>query len=604
MACKDCLESQIEFKMDMLLSDSDYNKCTRCRKLKDTINEFHASSYLTYNLELRRKFHSIFPMYTENEIIFIKPEMFDIKGFDEDKTLKDTFERIEILGTSCSTHEEINYTCDRIMGDLLHQLSSFLIKNPTGYLIALQSTLEYNFHVTGACVLWTSNYTDNEFIDSATDDFTHNMLKSLENQKKNDFSGNYKGMYKDWEGQLSFDKYALQYGIELVHNYSKKLISEEQPFNQYIFGEIFSVIRAIYRILFERESAIENIKNGYILSISKKGNLSSYNNIDIDKFAELYVNSMGSKLGSGLSSDAMNMFNKICEKHLNVTLSEIMEAPSRLTELFKQGDDFLIGSREFFELLFAKIFNRSSLEVGKIIEYLLNEGNNFEYAFSTQRRTNKVLNHCLMKLHNGLIICQVQFLSISLFHLGMDILEANMSEGNFKNELSKYSEKFLDNEFENQIAKMLSGYFPEAIVKVNIPKDKTIPIVDTKDFITFYGEIDVLFYYREELFLIECKNKSLKITPKSLNNDLNSFKKLGEKSFQYKINQKLNQVFENWYSVIAYMGVKDYKNVTPKAPTGVFVTSNLTLASFEEGLPIPVMDASQLIKWITEKVSR
>ncbi|PAF30890.1 hypothetical protein [Paenibacillus sp. 7516] len=602
MVCVNCAVAKETFQLSMLSNDSEYRRCAECNDIKNMIDIFQSNSHLIYNMELRRKFFGIYPLYTGNEIVMMKPELFNVVGFDEDQVFKDLFENMNIFDTKYSTHMEINNICDQIMAQLIHQLNYYIGKNPQGYLVSLIGVLEYNFHVTGACVLWSGNYTSDKFIEEVTDNFSRDMLRSLEWQRKYDFSELYKSLYKEWEGQLSLDKYALQYAIELIHHSSKKLFSQNEPFNAHIFGNIFSIIRAIYKLIQDRETSIENVKKGESLLIDKTGRMYTTYSIDHDKFAKLYLESMGHKLKKEISLDAKNIFDEKCLEHLGVTLYEISEAAFKLSSIFKQGDEFLVGSKKYFEILFMQIFNRSQVEVVKLIDYLLNTGDGFEYAYSTKVRKNKVLNHCLLQLENGVMCCPVQFLALSLNTLYIDIVEGNLPEGPLKRELFKATHKSQNIEFENQVSKMLADFFPEAILKVGIPKDKGIPILNTENFISFYGEIDILFYYSKTLFLIECKNKSLKTSVKALSNDLNSFTKKGKDSFQYKIDKKINDVYENWTSVLAYLKVPNYKSIPPKKPIGVFVTSSLTLATLED-LPIPVIPASHIISWINENLS-
>lgn len=88
------------------------------------------------------------------------------------------------------------------------------------------------------------------------------------------------------------------------------------------------------------------------------------------------------------------------------------------------------------------------------------------------------------------------------------------------------------------------------------------------DDVVLSGQIDVLALIQGKLFVIECKDNPFKFNAKAVGNELNKFRKVNKGSYQYKLKNKIQDVVNNWDSVMNYLGVLDPNtaaNVTGRA---------------------------------------
>lgn len=217
MVCFQCTDN---FQPSFLVSES-AQTCKKCKKVKDLIKySTNLSSYI-YSINLQNKFNMISPSFNGNELIYFNPKFID-EGYTEKEVFLEIIDCLNLQNTYYNNVKIITNVCNQMMGLIIDRINDLISDNPKGYLISLLNILEYNLHLTFITISWLSDKENNIIIEEITDNFARVVINSLKFQRDYNFLGRFEQIYKEWEGVLSFDKLAFQYGIEIVTYLSDK----------------------------------------------------------------------------------------------------------------------------------------------------------------------------------------------------------------------------------------------------------------------------------------------------------------------------------------------------------------------------------------------
>lgn len=592
-----CIQCNPEFVPSNLIIEI-AQICDKCQNVMQLIRNYAKKSHGLYHLDLQKKFKLIAPIFTGNELIVENPKFID-DGYNEDEIISETTIYLNLNNSTYKDKQSIMTVSSQIMGQLIDLINNLISDNPKGYLIAFLNLLEYNVHLTMITIGWINDRDNKINIEEITDSFGRIIIKSLKFQKDYNFMGQFEGMYKEWESVLSYDKLAFQYGIEILAYLVNKKPSVHGELDPIKFGKLISTIRAVYKVLHSRDSADEDQE----LIIDKFGNILGEEILDHAERSKEYVEAMVGRRVSSLGETAMNEFNIVCRKHIGISLDDIYKFLNRLREFYLNSDDFIIGSIDYLQKLIKLLLQCSDKESEMFLSFILSsKKDNFSFATSTTLRINRPLRKCLIPIEDDIIACPISVLEFSLIGLYMDIIEGTLPDSLFQKELFKIVNTFVHERFENEVILHLQNSFPDAIVKGDI-KEKTIyDIVTGKGFVQFSGQIDVLMLLRNKVFILECKDPGLKFTTKAISNEVHKFTKLSRGSYQTKLNSKVDEIYNNWDSVLNYFGVLEISKIDKHKPIALFVTDTFSVASLEKDLPNPVVPFTKIIQWINERV--
>lgn len=599
MTCELCLTTST-FNPITMVSDSSYNhSCRNCSEVTNLISNFVSSAHQLYHTDLQRKFNSICPTFFNGNLFFAKPDLIKLYGFDENNVIRQLTTRLDLTNTNYSSQKDINNVCNQLMGWLIHQLSELIEQNPKGYVISLLNALEYNLYLTNTIIVWLNDKSKKVKPEDIKDTLGRIILQSLKFQRDHDYHRNFNSIYKKWETVLTIDKLSLQYGIELINHLSSKTTDKKQPFDPKIYGDIFSLVRAIYTLLHEKDTVLENLSDGQKLIIDSYGEVHSSKSITFDLFAEAYVSGMINRISNDIPDNFKKEFDIVCKIHLGLTHSNLSELATNLPEYYPHTDEFLIGDKLAFQELFKHVLNCSNIESEKVFSLFFNTSQNeFEYATSTKLRVNRPLRKCIFEITQGILAVPIQLLSYSAMAVYMDIIDGRIPEGDFQKALFKINSGLHEN-FELQVMNFLQKKFPDAICRNDILKDNSIFDKESNSFVSLSGQIDILFFYKNKLLIIECKDVALKFSAKSVGNEVNKFRKINRNSYQNKLRNKVQEAYNNWDAFMNYLDISDI-NIEKKESLGLFVTSNFTAAFLEKDLLFPVIPLSKLEDWIIQ----
>lgn len=590
MACINC--TPIFNPASLLIENA--NDCKKCTKVIDYIECNSSLAYLVYSIDIQEKFKKIAPIFNGSQLLMFNARFLD-EGYSEGEILSDIIDSLNIKNTTYENKNEIENVCNIIMGHIIDRIKDLIFDNPKGYLVSLLTILEYSIHLTFMTVGWLNDEENKINIEEITDDVGKLIIRSLKFQRDNNYFGQFEQIYKDWEGTLSLDKLALQYGIEVVSYLSKNRESSNKEISQIKFKKLFVTIRAMYELLLTRDEASKNKR----LQIDKEGNISSKKVDNYKEFSKLYVDSLIGRKKSAFDLKVKGKFNRVCKKYIGISLDDINIIIDNLMKCYCNSDDFLIGTKEYFQELIKNLSGCSDEDAKLFMYNFLSNGNDtFIFATNTSLRDNRPLRKCLITVDDDIIACPISVLKFSLIGFYNDITHATLPESLFQKELFKIVDKNVNEKFEMDVVKHLQKNLHGVYIKGDI-KENTLPdITYGKRFVHFTGQIDIIMMYEKKLFVIECKNPDLKYTEKAMMSEVNRFREKGD--FQKKLNTKVKEVYDNWDSVVKFLGVEE--NVEKHTPISFFVINTFSMAVLEKDLPNKVIPFSNLIEWINQQI--
>jgi hypothetical protein len=599
MACKSCNLDDFCFDPKLLLADTN-GLCSDCKYISKLINEFAESSLQQYVMDLDLYLHSIGPVKKGEGIAFINYEVINDSRINPDSLIAEIIKRFGLENTTYVGNLEIKTICNQLIGLLIDDFTYIFVTNPRGYFISLLTVLEYNTFITLMTMTWLYNKNDLTTEGIITEDrFLKTIIDTFEMIKLNDRM--FKQIYPMWQSQIAEDKIALQIGIEIINNYINKENENNNLFSTDKTLQLINTLRAISKVIIVRDMALNKLlvtnsirinQDGIIDVVDKMNTIEQYNKIflsSIDYFSNSNKENLYEKY--------LLEFDKLTKAHLGFPLSYLHKLSSELLLQYKDSDCFLIGDKEYYFKLLEYLLKCKRNESISILNLLINEPVSIFNYISCERGT-RPLRRSLFKVHKDKYICQLSLLGYSVTGLYLDILEGKVDNKPLKSNLSKVYKK-IATEFELSIYNLLRDNLSH-YVKHNI-EQKQIPNLITNGFVSLNGEIDILMLYKQRLFIIDCKNMSFKFMINSIRNEVNKLKKISSKdTFANKMNTNINIIYENWESVIQFLGV-DPLTISRKQPVGIFVTNGFSITTSIDGLPYPVIDSLKIIDWISEQ---
>lgn len=603
MSCKKCL---IDFNMPgWYKSLDDSLLCEDCKYVIKQVNDFAYRGYHLYHLDLQKAIYGLMPIKSGGQVILVNPNQIDLTRFTEDDIICELTQRLGIIDKEYIGKKSINDICNQIMGFLLDDLYSYIQSNPIGYLMALLTVLEYNTSLSEVTVSWLNNVDKNKISpDDIKDNFGRLIVESFKFLKDSQLNC-FPIVYKDWEGILAFDKLAFQYGIELIVNYLTRGGKFNEPFRERKFGKIIQLIRAIYFVLETRDRATEKIfcidsiridSQGSIRIVETKDSYLYYSELAIE-----YIDAMTSREAEDLDQNYKNQLNIVCKKYLGIKMGDMMELCSQLKNNYKL-DEYLMGDMEYYAHIVHSLLRCTYDEALAFINILTHDlGMAFQYATTTSERKNRPLRKCLIPVYNDIMVCPVGLIIFSILGLYVDIVEGRVMEERIQKRIEEVREK-INLEFESLVACLLKKSFDSSIVKQDI-RMRDIRKLNSKGFVLLPGQVDILFLHRGRLYVVECKDFSLRTTTKSLGNELNSLRKTKHKSDQMKLKEKIEVIYNEWESVMHHLGVDDIASIPRCRPIGLFVTNSFSIAALEKEMMYPVIPYNRLVDWFNNLAS-
>jgi len=484
----------------------------------------------------------------------------------------------------------IKNVCGEIAKQLLFELQEILLAAPSESFISSISFLHYHMILTFESFLWfCENYAkkiklqhDNPFVTPILQ-----TLEQFSNQIEDDRV--FKGLFKKFEGYIAIEKITLQLLLEITHD-----ISIRAPYNNTSQTNLdlplcLEYARALSHILRIREEVSNRLAckkeltfdcDGYI-TYEQDEQLGTYD------FGEKFLDWIVQKDNICSHNLYHKNFNPICQKYIGFSIEELLDLSDKIHFEYVHADVLLLTASELPQKV-QELTGKGLEEITKLISYLRrNPIENNDYIGVISDRPHRPLRKSILFYHHGeRMITSTLLFKNSLLGLISDIFYNRVDNNELQGELTNIT-KAIDKQFEIEVLEQIKNNLTQNICH---GEDK---LWDKAPYIMFPGEVDIIAFFEDTLFVIECKNFSLKHTSQSIANEINGFRKKSR-----KLAENLSFIHKNTYAILSKLGVKNISYDSNKKPIGLFVTKNFSLGQIIDDINFPIINACDLIVWM------
>lgn len=598
MICSKCGKGKI-IKNARELYGLESKDCANCNEIGRFIEIHCRKASEVYVQDIYNWLLLITPIKKGDNVIIGNSRKYEFPRFDEYETIKELTTRLCLNNTYYRSKNEKITILNKLLGFLYDDLRNIIIKNPVGYLISFISNLEYNRFIAQNIVNWASSY--GKGFEKTKDEFTNIIIETLDFVKSFDVLGsqqyknniNISEIYPALESQIALDVQSLELASEMTYeiNKGKGIFVENKSKLEY--GNALRLARAINYVRLLKVELSEGIHNSAELYINIEGNLSikDFRNFS-NNFSSTYYRDITSRKSVGTNIELMTEMNEISKKYIGITLNHIYDFAMKLDNVYEMGDEFLVGDFDSWMQVTKELTGYSEEEVKALLNFLMFDSKSKEVFEDSAYKRNRIARKCLLCL-GDIVLCPVGLLKYSLIGLYLDIINGDIHDESFRNEIKNLLQ-IKDQEFEVAVYNELRDNLGDVKIKMDI-KQKDIKVEGK--YIILPGQIDILLFYNRKIFVIECKNSNLKINPKSVANEYGRFSKINSKSDQIKLRNKIDTIVSNKDSVIKFMDDDKSKYINSEV-IGVMTTRNFSIATIDDDLLYPVITWTNLCEWI------
>ncbi|MCT4632467.1 MAG: hypothetical protein N4A76_06990 [Firmicutes bacterium] len=539
-----------------------------------------------------------------------------VYGSTRPKTIRTTEKIIiQAINQICSldqqlfTRQDKKMFFNRLKSPIYMELASMIADNPSKILIALYSSLEYCCYASTFMVNWFNCYINKEDVSDnilPQDDLLTAIITSLNGPMIN--KTNYvKKVYSNLETYFASTKYSLQYGISYINScynleLHKTYITDknEQVKLVNVLPDLIALLRALYIIEDYRLEYLEGLYKNSILKISLKDGIQSQSHDSLVNPFNRHISSATNYVHNDIDL-ILEKIEPILKEVYGLTYKElgILQNKFESLEYNIPDDGLLIGTRDEWLNMFQKEISLSRSEADTLMDLLIQE-KNIDDPLSMKSKTQlQALRAPILEL-DMYFFSSIGSLKYSIRGLRSDIREGIYREKDWKNFESFYNK--VNSNFELIVAHSLIDNFKNGIIKINT-NEKDI-INKNGQIIQLPGEIDILFYHKNTLFVIECKNIGMKTNTKAKVNKVKDLSVFKNKSFQHKLDKKVTQIANNIKYVLEYMRISN-ESIDNTRTFGLLVTrSYIQTHSPNENndMKYDVIELNELCNYIEHKI--
>ncbi|AWV34455.1 NERD domain-containing protein [Paenibacillus odorifer] len=569
MACSKCSFRENTFHPNYLMFNPD--ACVDCKQVFQKIEEIGPLSIRAYSYNLH------------GQILFSNYEDFK-------KIIADVVQRTGKTGQVFTEKDDILVSLSHFIGSLVVDLQNLLQKNLSVSTLSLLTILEYNTFLTSVHMMWfLHTYKKNIETDAAPDQLGKFLIEYL-NQLKDINDELCRSTYLKIQSSIAHDKAAFQLAFKIcskLSNYS----TNDDLFNTIDEGNIIQIIR-ISRAIQYLIDYLERIQDGIIELTTMNCDDSGFLHFLLNEqskgeqmiYADNFIDSMGGDFVSGKPDNVSTQINKISRKYIGFSTEQLAKLSEKLFETYSNGDEYLVGSIEYFQELIQFLLQGSQIQSQKLIEHLTHIKGPTEFSWFV----NRPLRRSLIPVYKNIIACPVNVFQYSIMGLYSDILSNEVDHPDFFKDLQKYKER-IDNQFEQAVCLHLNILIPNAKAIWNVNSCQ-IPIVGTKNKLVLPGQVDVIMIHENKVFVIECKNFAYRLSSKQMLSELRKFRKE-----ELKLGLKAEIIEKNVASIAAFMGLPTYISYEIVC---IFVTKNYTFSTARGEGKYPIIPIDNLINWM------
>lgn len=597
MRCKDCENKKEKRTFEDLLLDK-CNECDHCSKIKSHIERFSMISVSRYETLIISSVIKITPIYCDSKMVVVNAKQVEVYDYNARDYLKSICKIYGFCGLSLEKKEEKYRYLNGFIGLVYDEFYKECGGQKEEILVMLLSVLEYNRFLTLGLILWLmkgKNIIDNK---SAALDIILQTLYMVKNMAKHvgDISllTNYEELYCKFENLFALDKMALEYGIEALE-YKKDVMCNGLSHKKVINIErIIQMLRAIAVLNYYKIELTEGRLKNCILQIDDEGDF-LFDNIMPDYSIE-YVNEMQKRSPEDIYEEYESAINKILKSYKGFDLADIRKIMYVIQDKCSIGDEFLVGDEESWIYCIMNACECEYKTATQIMREFVFEINKEKIFSERTRNESRAMRKSIFK-YGDEYISVVNLLTYALGNWMLYTVSGEVSDKKLKSKLQKIYNK-IDLYFEESVYTNLKNSLKVKTIRKNITPEE---IRDEDGNINLPGEIDVLLYFCETIFVIECKNIDLKSDPKASANEYSKLIKRNKGSFQDKLSRKVAAIEKNKKNVLKYLGTEEDYSIV-KRVAGVIVVKSFTDACINKSEGFEVVMANDICEWIEKRV--
>jgi hypothetical protein len=271
--------------------------------------------------------------------------------------------------------------------------------------------------------------------------------------------------------------------------------------------------RAFGEIIKVRDDANNEILSFQSITITDEGKIIANR---IENFEQKYLEFQNTNLhwllnkveDKKITHENLTRIDQVCKKHIGFNTEDIINFATSLLNHY-DSVTWIISKKSIFPRTVKEFLSKEEAEIEEFLNNLIrfpivgNQYTNVSKSFNTPLRKSLIL------FYKEWFITPSSILFYSLIGLYNDIVDGNISDQSFLNELQSIFQD-IDTQFENYIADELiskiGGKKLNDINKIDLPGKSIQPP----------GQIDILYLLDGMLFVIECKNFPFKYHTQSI----------------------------------------------------------------------------------------
>jgi hypothetical protein len=531
-----------------------------------------------YKDNLKMHFCTYMPLISleGTEIMAAKAKVLTENKFNSDYIVEQLIEDVQCSKRKYfSRNEQIS-----VLKSLIEAAESRLFlctrENSRENLFILQQMLEYNFHLSTIFIKRNSDIFSSEEIGEP---FFKEIIRTLEyHENFGVFTANLDNAKAEISNLLANDKQAIQKAIGfIVSNMPGDIIVKnemelESVFHEENISEILNSARALYKVLqmldlvlAEKKCVIKVVKAGIDIDV-KRG----YQKTSLDQVERMIKNSEGKTDGIWLEK-----YDMYIKETFGLSFFEIERFAKQLSLDIEHGFNYRIFDEESLVEAFGFDSYRKK-EIKKFFSYfVLDKSYKANSAFESEKSIRKPIIKYGEEVYGGSLL----MFSIGVLTLLADIKTGTTGDISFNQKIQKDID---ENRrlFEGEVARTIQETYPES---------KIIRKIEKISGTTAPGEMDVICFYQDIVYVFECKAPELKFTVKEEQNFLKNFTRDSKGSFHVNLSNKIDFLYNNLDVFKTELGEDNIKEIK-----GVFVLKYPSVAlNFQES-KFPIIHISQL----------
>ncbi len=591
MWCTECRRESADIKKLLLNEVAD---CKCCQQMAATIEELTFISKISYEEIIKNGILKETPIYDKGHLIFANTRKFKFDDYNGESYIHEICQTLNLEENKIIVKKEKYTIFNMIIGKIYDDLYVECSGVENGTIILLLTALEYNRYITNGLITWLKG---TNLAEDANDSLMGGIIQTLDMYKS--FSNvrhqkliKYETLYCNLESQMSIDKLAFEYGLEAIELKRKKLHNSDIK-NDVNFKKIIQILRALCIINCLKIEYTEGRLKEKELSIDKDGKL-ILNYLSKNYSAE-YVKEMKDTHDNGIAEKYVKSINHILDNYKGFNAETIKKIINTIQNNCKIGDEFLVADKSSWLNIIQTSCSCSREMANNIFEEFIYRVDKKKVFSEKTRIEYRAMRKCFFEYDNRYITI-VNLLSLAMINWILYMYSGEIEDDILKKKMQKIYER-IDTEFEKYVFGHIKDEFKVETIKWNI---ENIQINNGNKNLKLPGQIDVLLYINNKIFVIECKNLELKSDPKSSANEYNKLTKTGNKTFQDKLHKKVSTIEQNKDDVLDFLTVNNMKNEFVET-IGVIVVKTFTDASIGKAEKYEVVSVSNICEWIKRK---